>query len=369
MPHTRHMFRRRDFLSAVGAALAAGNGVCVAGAAEETTPPLKELGRQKGILVGAAILNRMFGEPVACQQILRDCSILTSVGEMKWDSLRPSEDGFHFAGADAFVQFAEQNRIAVHGHTLLWYQALPQWFSAVVNERNASDHMTRHIQTVVQRYRSRIQYWDVVNEVINPKSGRADMFRDSPWLRYLGPDYIEQAFHIARAADPEATLVWNEDDLESDTEYSRTKRRAVLNLLRSLRKKQVPVEGFGLQAHLKPAFNKNNRDYLDFLRALKDTGVKLLISELDVIDTAMPAEGRDEAVASLYYDFVSATCRIFKPASLQVWELSDSRNWLDTFMPSWSRPDGLPHRPAVLDDNYLPKPAFRKLQQALEEVQ
>jgi endo-1,4-beta-xylanase len=309
----------------------------------------------------------MCQDAVARQQILRNCSIVTSAVEMKWQALRPSPNQFNFAGADFFVHFAEQNHMVVHGHTLLWYQALPPWFSAVVINGNAADFMTQHIQTVVRRYRSKVRYWDVVNEVIDPRSSRPDKLRDSPWLRFLGPDYIEQAFRLARAADPEPTLVWNEDDLESDTDYSRAKRHAVLNLLRNLLAKGVPVEGVGLQAHLKPAFNKDNRDYQDFLRALKDTGVNLLISELDVIDTTIPAQGRDEAVASLYYDFVSTTSRIFKPVSIQVWELSDSRNWME-FIQSWRRPDGLPHRPAVFDNDYLAKPAFGKLRQALEEI-
>lgn len=368
MTKQKPLFCRRDCLRAVSAALAVGSGFSLAEASEQTTPSLKELGQRKEILFGAAVLNRMYQEPVALPQILRNCSILTSVGEMKWDSLRPSPTQFNFAGADYFMQFSEKNHIAVHGHTLLWYQALPAWFNSVVTSGNAADLMNQHIRTVVQRYRSRIRYWDVVNEVIDPRSSHPDKLRDSPWLRFVGPDYIEQAFHTARTADPDVTLVWNEDDLESDTEYSRTKRHAVLNLLRKLRKKNVPVQGLGLQAHLKPAFNKDNRDYQDFLRALKDTGVQLLISELDVIDTTIPAPGRDEAVASLYYDFVSTTCRVFKPAALQVWELSDSKNWMDTSMPSWRRPDGLPHRPAVLDDDYVEKPAFKKLQQALEEI-
>jgi endo-1,4-beta-xylanase len=369
MTQPRPTFRRREFLSTVSAALAVGSGLGRADAAAEASASLKELGQRKEILFGAAVSNQRCQEAAALPEILRNCSILTSEGEMKWKALRPGPTQFNFAGADYFMQFSEKNRLAVHGHTLLWYQALPAWFSSVVTSGNAADFMTQHIRTVVQRYRSKIRYWDVVNEVIDGKSTRPDKLRDSPWLRFIGPDYIEQAFHIARTADPDATLVWNEDDLESDTEYSRTKRHAVLNLLRNLRKKNVQVQGLGLQAHLKPAFNKDNRDYQDFLSALKDTGVQLLISELDVIDTTIPALGRDEAVAALYYDFVSTTCRVFKPVSLQVWELSDSRNWMDTSMPSWRRVDGLSHRPAVLDDDYVEKPAFKKLQKALEEIQ
>jgi endo-1,4-beta-xylanase len=32
-----------------------------------------------------------------------------------------------------------------------------------------------------------------VNEAVNPKDGRADGLRNSPWLELVGPDYIEVA--------------------------------------------------------------------------------------------------------------------------------------------------------------------------------
>lgn len=356
---------RRQFLLAANAAMAFA-GESARAAAE--APALKDLAGKAGMLFGAAVINRMFQDPAARDAILRQCSLLTSTGEMKWDALRPAPGQFNFAGADAFMAFADQNKIAVHGHTLVWYQALPSWFNSEVNRSNAARTLEDHIKAVMGRYRSKIRFWDVVNEVIDPKSSRPGMLRDSAWLRLAGADYIERAFRAARAADPAATLVWNEDDMESDNDYSRKKRRAVLDLLGRLKKENVPVDAFGLQAHLKPEFHKDNRDYLDFLKALKDTGVKLLITELDVIDTNIPPAGRDNDVASLYYDFVSSTCRVFKPISIQVWELSDQRNWMDVSMPSWRRADGLPHRPAILDDTYAPKPAFAKLQQALREI-
>jgi endo-1,4-beta-xylanase len=365
------MNTRREFLAGSGAAALLGRASVVSAGSEleEGGSSLRELAKKSGILFGTAVLNSMMQDSAARQHVLNQCSLLTPVGALKWDALRPSPSEFDFGAGDAFIQFAEQNRIVAHGHTLLWYQAIPLWLNSVANKSNANELLAQHITTVVQHYRTKISFWDVVNEVINPKSTRADMLRESPWLRLIGSDYIERAFHLARAADPHATLVWNEDDLESDTDYSRVKRRAVLKLLSELLGRQVPVQGFGLQAHLKPSFSKNNRDYLDFLRALKDTGVKLLISEMDVIDTDIPARSRDEIVASLYYNFISATCKVFKPVSIQVWELSDYRNWMDTSMPEWRRKDGQPHRPAVFDERFVPKPAFIKVQQAFREIQ
>jgi endo-1,4-beta-xylanase len=300
--------------------------------------------------------------------IIRNCSILTPNTQMKWDALRPTPSTFEFGDADLFVTFCEEHKMSIHGHTLVWYQALPPWFDRYATPSNALRLLTDHINVIVKRYRGKIRFWDVVNEIVRPFPNRPNCLRDSTWLKLLGPAYIEEAFHAAHESDPSAVLVWNEDDLESDTEFSKVKRKCVLQVLVDLRRKGIPVHGFGLQAHLKPTFNKNNRDYIDFLKALKDTGVQLLISELDVIDTDIEARNRDQQVAQLYFDFLTTTAKTLKPVSIQVWELSDANNWLDSSMPSWKRPDGSSHRPAVLDNNYKAKPAWWSLQKALEEL-
>jgi endo-1,4-beta-xylanase len=361
------MFTRREFFGMSSAAAVLNTAGSLR--ASEAALSLKGMAQKSGVLFGAGVLNSALGDSKAREQILRHCSILTPVGTLKWDALRPEPAKFDFTGGDAFVQFTEQNHLIAHGHTLLWHEALPRWFPSVVNASNAAAFLTEHIRTVVGRYREKIQTWDVVNEIVEPNSGRPDGLLDSPWVRFLGPECIDQAFDSAHTADPAATLVWNENNLELDTAYSRAKRRAVLRLLPQLLKRHVPIQAIGLQAHLRPTFRKTNRDYSDFLRALKDIGVKLLISELDVIDTDLPAADRDERVAGLYYDFLSTTCRIFKPVSIQVWELSDYRNWMDVSMPNWRRADGLSHRPAVLDSDFMPKPAFARVQQVLQEIE
>lgn len=54
--------------------------------------------------------------------------------------------------------------------------------------------MLNHIKTVVGRYAGKIHFWTVVNEAVEPSDGRSDGLRNTPWLRLLGPDYIDMAF-------------------------------------------------------------------------------------------------------------------------------------------------------------------------------
>ena len=91
--------------------------------------------------------------------------------------------------------------------------------------------------------------WDVVNEGIQVEDGRADGLKVTPWLIYIGPEYIDLAFHAAHQADPKAMLVYNENWLEAENPAAEQKRQAVLSLLTRLVKRGVPIHGLGIQSH------------------------------------------------------------------------------------------------------------------------
>ncbi len=88
------------------------------------------------------------------------------------------------------------------GHPLVWYASNPPWLEAAVAAARDETIFTDYIAAAAGRYRGHLHSWDVVNEAIEPKDGRADGLRDSFWLRKFGPSYIETAFAAAREADP-----------------------------------------------------------------------------------------------------------------------------------------------------------------------
>jgi endo-1,4-beta-xylanase len=77
--------------------------------------------------------------------------------------------------------------------------------------------LINHINTVVGPYAGRMHFWNLVNEAIKVADKRADCLRKSPWLKFLGSDYIEIAFHAAAEADSKALLIYNENDLGFST--------------------------------------------------------------------------------------------------------------------------------------------------------
>ena len=167
---------------------------------------------------------------------------------------RPSRsDRFDFVPADVLADFAAKHDIKMRGHTLVWHEQIGHWFASTVTKENARSYLENHVREVMGHYRGRMHSWDVVNEAIHRPDGRPDGLRKTPWLELLGPEYLEIAYTVAAETDPRALLVYNDFGLDYDTPAQQAKRDAVLGLLRSLRKRKIPVQAFGMQAHLSAA--------------------------------------------------------------------------------------------------------------------
>jgi hypothetical protein len=127
-------------------------------------------------------------------------------------------------------------------------------------------------------------------------SGPEGLLR-TPWWHALGPTYVDQAFRLAHAADPQAALFVNDDWLEYP--QCREKRAIYLRLLEAWVKRGVPIHGFGIEAHLRPEHPFDAKPYRAFLADIASLGLIIHVTELDVIDRDLPADiaTRDRIVA------------------------------------------------------------------------
>jgi endo-1,4-beta-xylanase len=335
--------------------------------------PLKQRAKLKGLIYGALPQadEKAFARDRQFQSILiRECGLI--VAGFYWHDLRPSPDSFDFAVPDYFAKFAAQHKMLLRGHPLVWHMALPQWFATTVNRENAKQLLSNHIQTVVGRYRGRMHSWDVVNEAFNLEDGRADGLRKTPWLEFLGSDYIELAFRMAAKADPKALLVYNDYGLEGDDSASEAKRRAVLTLLKRLKSRGTPIHALGIQSHLSPGQEKfNPAKFRQFLREVGSLGLKVIISELDVVDKYLPGDikTRDRLIAKAYQDYLTAALAEKSVIAVINWGLTDRHTWLsDPIFEFARRSDGLAVRPLPFDRNFKPKLAWYAIARALDKA-
>lgn len=341
--------------------------MAMANSALETALPLGDRAAAKGLLYGAAVAARRMQQDAAfTAAIARECNLLVPENDLKWKTLRPTPEQFDFTRGDWLAAFAQAHNMQFRGHTCVWHDALPEWFDQVVTHQNAEQVLTDHIRTVMGHYAGKMHSWDVVNEAIDPVGQGDSGLRDTPWKRLLGADYIDIAFRTAAAADPHALLVLNDYDLDYDIPRDAAKREAMLKLLQGLVARGVPVHALGMQAHLRAAETSFDPVKLrDFLRQVADMGLKIIITELDVVDQGLPRalHARDLAVARTYQMYLETVLQ--EPAVLAVltWGLSDRYTWLAKFRP---RSDGAAPRPLPLDSQLYRKPAWNAAASALD---
>jgi endo-1,4-beta-xylanase len=332
----------------------------------------------RGLLYGAAVDAALLDlEGVAAgnstdgysQLVLTQAGILVAENAMKWKALRPSATGFDFTQADRVRDFATLAGQQLRGHNLCWHLELPSWFESTATKENARQILVQHINVVAGHYRGRMHSWDVVNEAVEPADNRPDGLRNSPWLKLIGPEYIELAFQTASQADPFARLTYNDYGIELDTPAQSVKRGQVLLLLRRLKARGVPLHAVGVQSHLQADGPQPGAGLLTFIREAAKLGLEVYITEMDVNTHSLAgrAAEQDIAVAQVYKSYME---RVLAEPNVPValtWGLTSAHSWLNETEKPWvKRPDGARQRPLPFDDNLQPTPAFAALCAAID---
>ena len=331
-----------------------------AGASATRELSLRQAAQRDGRLYGAAINpGQVDADPAFAALVRAQCGLLTPENAMKWDALRPAPEVFDFAPADRVVALAQAQDAQVHGHCLVWHEALPDWARQTLADATptaARGLLERHIARVAGRYAGVVRSWDVVNEAVERNDGRADGLRRSPWLEAIGADYLALAFQAARAAAPRARLAIADYGLEyDDIGWMVEKRATMLRLLGALKTRGVPIDALAIQGHLRgdrpPAFGAGLRRFLAEVAAL---GLEIYVTELDVDDQRMAGDPgqRDDAAAEIYGRFLDAVLDAPAVRSVVTWGLSDRYSSKSTLFP---RADGQPVRPLPFDRRLSPK--------------
>ncbi len=353
---------RRQRWSTIGAiALAAACGGADGKAAtapvvpviDADTFPLRALAQQAGIRIGSAG-DRGFrwtgSDGSTFRAILgREFSVLTPENDMKFDHVHPAQNTYYFAGADSLVAFAQQNQMAVRGHTLVWHQQLPTWLtSGSFGADEASQQLIDHVTTVVSHFKGKIFAWDVVNEALNDDGS----LRSTYWLDHIGRAYIEIAFRTARAADPDVALFYNDYNVEGMGPKSDSLYTMVKNFLA----RGIPINGVGFQAHLTlngvpPTLGANIARFVAL-------GIKVHITELDVRVPVPSTNASLTSQAQNYHDVVAACIQNRGCELVTTWGFTDKDSWVPSTFPGFG--DALPW-----DNVFQRKPAYRSIYNAL----
>ena len=340
-----------------------GGGLCLAAATPAIAQSENTLAEKRGIFYGCAMKSlQIHDDPDFTAAVLRECNAIVPEYELKRIILQPEPDRYDFAGGDLLADFAGKNGLRMRGHTLVWHIANPAWLeNELATAPSEKKPLLDYIEKVTTHYGKRLEAWDVVNEAIGPEEGDLSGLRvSSPWHKAFGPDYVDHAFRAAREHAPDAMLFYNDYGVEMDGPWYKSRRYATLKLLEGLRKRNVPVDAFGIQGHL-IGFDTpfDEKVYAHFLDEVVDLGYKIAITEFDISDRNGPADPaeRDKGSAELAKRFLDVTLDCKALTGIMSWGLSDRYIWVPDD-PNFRRADGQDLRPLPLDTNLTRKPMW-----------
>ncbi len=330
------------------AAAALALAVATTGAGEAT---LGAAAAESGRYFGAALDPDALDERPYREAAATQLTSVTPENAMKWGPVEPLRGEYDWKRADALVAFAKAHGQKVRGHTLVWHSQLPLW---LINGAFSPDElkglMVAHIAAEAGRYRGAVYAWDVVNEPFDDDGS----WRKSIWYEAMGPDYVAIALKAARAADPEAKLYINDYNVET----AGPKMRALYDLIASLKRDGVPIDGVGLQSHF--VVGATPADFAAVMQEFASLGVDVAVTELD-LRIRLPADDRALAAQADDYAAVVRACRETpRCVGVTTWGVTDDRSWVPSFFSGYGA--ALP-----FDEASRPKPAVAAMIKAWTE--
>ena len=322
-------------------------------AGNETFGALRQAAIHSNKLLGTAINSSALNSDLTYGEVAgREFNYVTPENEMKWGLLEPTQGNYTWGNADAIVQFAEAHGQLIKGHTLVWHAQLPSWVDGSLSADQLNSAIKTHIETTLQHFRGHLRAWDVVNEAVDVST--ASGYRDSVFWETLGPDYIENAFRWARAADPDVLLFYNDFGIErlgpkSDFTYA---------MIRDLVQKGVPIDGIGFQSHITTSRYPADSDLRANIRRFADLGLKVNISELDSHSNLVPGtqDFRWQAQRIAFQEVVGSCAVEPGCEAVTFWGFTDKFSWLND--PNNNTQGTTDVDPLIFDGNYAPKPAY-----------
>ncbi|MGI8887856.1 MAG: endo-1,4-beta-xylanase [Nocardioidaceae bacterium] len=376
-----HTIGRRSVLLGAAGATAAGfvGGLPALGSAADVRaggrPPLWKVAEHRGIVFGSSIATWQL-DPRYSKVFAREAGLLWPEDDLLWYQLKPTpESRLDFSHGDAIFKFAKQNHQLAVGNFLVWDEGFGEGWTDDdlwgLGKRRAKKLLYGVARALVKHYKGELKAWIVANEVTDPEGDKHGFRTNVPWYNTIGPSYIGRCFEIAKEHDPNALRVLNEFGFETVNQYGDTaaaRRRAMLKAIDRLLDRKVPVQALGIQGHLlADDFHKrfHERAYRQFLKEVSDRGLKILITEMDVLDDGLPKAPklRDQKVADVYRHYLDVTLDETAVKMVNTFGLTDRYTWLDEDYP---RDDGAHRRPLAFDRDLHVKPAYYAISHSLK---
>lgn len=226
-------------------------------------------------LVGAAVAaDLLTNDPQYAKIVDQYFLVLTPGNEMKWGSLEPQRGQISFKDADVVNDWVNKHNKLLRIHTLFAQSQYPDWVTQL-NQPDLANAMLGILQKVIQRYSARAIGIDVCNEIIDDDGN----LRQTPWMKTLGPGFVEMVYSKARefADQYNKNLMIYINDYGIETKNK--KSDAMLQLATSLYQKKI-LNAVGFQCHF--IVGQIPNDFKENMERFTNAGLLVAVTEIDI---------------------------------------------------------------------------------------
>nr|AWI66950.1 Glycosyl hydrolase family 10 [Anaeromyces contortus] len=216
------------------------------------------------------------------------------------------EVAVNFSGVIDGLEFSAKNDLHIRGHVLVWHKQTPEWFfrkdfdetkEYVDREtifKRLDSYMKNYFDFLNFNYPGVVDAVDVVNEAVEVLEGKYDNSTgwytrtesyegdENIWYNLVGPDYVKEAFRIARKyALPTTKLTYNDYDTWRTTPHDKT--GAIIKLMKMLKEEDL-VDVIGMESYITPG-EPTPEEYGKAIERYADAGLEIQITEFTIYVT------------------------------------------------------------------------------------
>jgi len=319
----------------------------------------------KSIVIGATTGSWAFGTNTGLIMD-REFGYVTPENDFKQAVIHPDPTTWKWDRSDAWLQHIIDNNQILRMHCPVSPQCSDWAKGDSRTPEELETNMREFFKAVCQRYNGKpgFEYMDVVNETVVQgvwHTNKPGTNWECPWYK-IGQDndknntplYIKYAFEIAQQYAPDIKFIYNQHDSDPAS------WELIKETIDYLRNKGLRVDGIGWQAHVDNGFA--NAENMNHLRNLIDwahnNDLEFHITEASV----WLKDGNSQTALEEQADTYKAILEVLLEkhftgkVAWNIWHIDDGHGWHTEWYPS------------LFDNNYMAKPAYYAIQDALENA-
>lgn len=277
-----------------------------------------------GITIGSSLVQKDPKFAKLVDEIHPYVGVVVGENSFKWPSIEKSQGKLDWSGAIRIFDMAKKYNFKVKLHCLFWGHSYPDWLNNLNNQQFLAACEQRCIDVAnfisLNNYGKYIIGIDILNEAFNNDGA----LKQNIFTQKLGQNYHYTLHDLAKKYIHDIPFIYNDYSME----YAGKKINAAVEFAKQLKQKGQ-VDAIGFQMHVSKL--PNPKDLAANFRKVKDAGLQVIISEMDInlkVGTTLTADQKKQQKTISDGIFAALIASKADVSHVITWGVTDKYTWL-----------------------------------------